>query len=126
MPVEGSEPMASPAPAAASDAALIAAWQAGDEGAATELVRRHTRALARYLAAAGAPEADLDDVVQDTFVRAFRGLERFRGQRPEGPGAPGHAAPAGAARRGRGHDRRGPARRGRRAGVGVPARGGAR
>lgn len=80
MPVEGSEPMASPAPAAASDAALIAAWQAGDEGAATELVRRHTRALARYLAAAGAPEADLDDVVQDTFVRAFRGLERFRGQ----------------------------------------------
>ena len=72
--------MASPAPAAASDAALIAAWQAGDEGAATELVRRHTRALARFLAGAGAPEADLDDVVQDTFVRAFRGLERFRGQ----------------------------------------------
>ena len=72
--------MASPAPAAASDAALIAAWQTGDEGAATELVRRHTRALARFLAGAGAPAADLDDVVQDTFVRAFRGLERFRGQ----------------------------------------------
>ncbi len=72
--------MASPAPAAASDAALIAAWQAGDEAAATELVRRHTRALARFLAAAGAPEADLDDVVQDTFVRAFRGIGRFRGQ----------------------------------------------
>jgi len=71
--------MASPAPAA-SDAALIAAWQAGDEGAATELVRRHTRALARFLAAAGAAEADLEDVVQDTFVRAFRGLQRFRGQ----------------------------------------------
>lgn len=80
MPVEGSEPMASPAPAAASDAALIVAWQAGDEGAATELVRRHTRALARFLAAGGAPEADLDDLVQETFVRAFRGLERFRGQ----------------------------------------------
>lgn len=72
--------MASPAPAAASDAALIAAWRAGDEGAATELVRRHTRALTRYLAGAGAGEADLDDVVQDTFVRAFRGLEGFRGQ----------------------------------------------
>jgi RNA polymerase sigma-70 factor (ECF subfamily) len=81
MPVQPFDaPMASPAPAAASDAALIAAWQAGDEGAATELVRRHTRALARFLAGAGAREADLDDVVQDTFVRAFRGLERFRGQ----------------------------------------------
>lgn len=72
--------MASPVPAAASDAALIAAWRTGDESAATELVRRHTRALARFLAGAGAPEADLDDVVQDTFVRAFRGIGAFRGQ----------------------------------------------
>jgi RNA polymerase sigma-70 factor (ECF subfamily) len=76
----GDATMGSPAPAAASDAALIAAWQAGDEGAATELVRRHTRALARFLAGAGALDADLDDVVQDTFVRAFRGLHGFRGQ----------------------------------------------
>ena len=72
--------MASPQPAAAPDAALIAAWQAGDERAAAELVRRHARALARFLAAAGAAEGDLDDVVQETFVRAFRGVGRFRGQ----------------------------------------------
>ena len=72
--------MAAPEPAAASDAALIAAWQTGDEGAATELVRRHTRALARFLAGAGAAEADLDDVVQETLIRAFRGLDGFRGQ----------------------------------------------
>ena len=65
---------------AATDAALIAAWRSGDERAATELVRRHTRALARFLAGAGAPEADLDDLVQETFVRAFRALDRFRGQ----------------------------------------------
>ncbi len=70
--------MAEPQPAA--DAALIAAWQAGDEGAATELVRRHTRALARFLAGAGAPTADLDDLVQETLIRAFRGLDGFRGQ----------------------------------------------
>src|SRR5438132_14110192 len=65
---------------AAADAVLIAAWQGGDEQAAAELVRRHARALARFLAAAGAPEADLDDLVQETFIRAFRSLARFRGQ----------------------------------------------
>ena len=65
---------------AAADAALIAAWQGGDEQAAAELVRRHARALARFLAAAGAPEADLDDLVQETFIRAFRAVGRFRGQ----------------------------------------------
>jgi len=67
-------------PVAATDAALIAAWQQGDERAATELVQRHTRALARFLAGAGAPEADVDDLVQETFVRAFRAVDRFRGQ----------------------------------------------
>src|SRR3989449_6625683 len=65
---------------AAADAVLIAAWQGGDERAAAELVRRHARALARFLAAAGAPEADLDDLVQETFIRAFRAGARFRGQ----------------------------------------------
>jgi RNA polymerase sigma-70 factor (ECF subfamily) len=63
-----------------ADAALIAAWQAGDEQAAAELVGRHARALARYLAAAGAPDAEVEDLVQDTFIRAFRHVDRFRGQ----------------------------------------------
>jgi RNA polymerase sigma-70 factor (ECF subfamily) len=63
-----------------SDAALIAAWLGGDEQAAAELVRRHARALAGYLAAAGAPEAELDDLVQESLIRAFRSLARFRGQ----------------------------------------------
>src|SRR3989449_1783787 len=67
-------------PRAAADAALIAAWQGGDEQAAAELVRRHARALARFLGAAGAPDADLDDLVQETFIRAFRAVGRFRGQ----------------------------------------------
>src|SRR2546429_7816141 len=72
------EPVAAvPSP---TDAALIAAWQGGDEEAAAELVRRHARALARFLAGAGAPEADLDDVVQETFIRAFRAVATFRGQ----------------------------------------------
>src|SRR5947207_2423197 len=73
-------PQAEPVAAPLSDAALIAAWQGGDEQAAAELVRRHARALARFLSGAGALEADLDDLVQDTFIRAFRSVGKFRGQ----------------------------------------------
>jgi len=63
-----------------SDAALITAWQSGDERAAAELVGRHARPLARYLSGAGAPDAEVDDLVQETFIRAFRSVDRFRGQ----------------------------------------------
>src|SRR3989441_2505644 len=71
---------AEPVAAVPTDAALIAAWRGGDEPAAAELVRRHARALARFLAGAGAVAADVDDLVQEAFIRAFRGLGRFRGQ----------------------------------------------
>src|SRR2546430_6595888 len=71
---------AEPVAAVPTDAALIAAWHGGDEPAAAELVRRHARALARFLAGAGALAADVDDLVQETFIRAFRALGRFRGQ----------------------------------------------
>lgn len=74
--------MAHPQPAGTQppDAALIVAWQGGDERAAAELVRRHARALAHFLAGVGAPADELDDLVQETFIRAFGGLGRFRGQ----------------------------------------------
>ncbi len=68
------------APSPAPDADLIAAWRGGDEQAASELVRRHARALARFLAGAGAPDADLEDLVQEALIRAFRAVDRFRGQ----------------------------------------------
>ena len=61
-----------------TDAELVAGWRAGDEAAAGELVRRHTRAVAGFLAAAGARE-DLDDLVQETFFRAFRKIGSYRG-----------------------------------------------
>src|SRR5437667_12602412 len=72
--------MAQADPVAATDAALIAAWHGGDEQAAAQLVRRHARALARFLSGAGAGDADVDDLVQEAFIRAFRSLARFRGQ----------------------------------------------
>ncbi len=62
-----------------SDADLVAAWRQGNQGAATALVERHTPPLARFLAAAGARE-DLEDVVQETFFRAFDRIESFRGR----------------------------------------------
>src|SRR5207249_3514391 len=52
-------PQAEPVAAVPTDAALIAAWQGGDEQAAAELVRRHARALARFLASAGEAEGRL-------------------------------------------------------------------
>lgn len=72
--------MPPPQSAAATDADLIARWQRGDESAATELVLRHGKPLARFLAASGAQQADLDDLVQDTFLKAFRSVAGFRGQ----------------------------------------------
>lgn len=61
------------------DEALVAAYQAGDERAATELVRRHALGLTRYLYGLGAPSADVDDLVQEAFFRAFRSSASFRG-----------------------------------------------
>jgi RNA polymerase sigma-70 factor (ECF subfamily) len=61
-----------------ADRALIARWQSGDERAATILVDRHAPAVARFVASLGVRE-DVEDVVQETFVRAFQKLESFRG-----------------------------------------------
>jgi RNA polymerase sigma-70 factor (ECF subfamily) len=61
-----------------SDLDLIARWKRGDERAATELVARHAQALARFAGSFG-PSVDVDDLVQDTLVRAFQSLDGFRG-----------------------------------------------
>jgi RNA polymerase sigma-70 factor (ECF subfamily) len=61
-----------------SDQELIVRWRSGDERAATQLVARHAPALARFASASGAG-ADVEELVQDTFVRAFGSLESFRG-----------------------------------------------
>lgn len=63
-----------------SDAALVGAWQAGDERAATTLVRRHAAALGRFLYGVGAPADAVEDLVQETFIKAFRALPGWRGE----------------------------------------------
>lgn len=64
---------------APEDEALIARWQAGDERAATALVDRHARPIARFVASLGV-RGDVEEIVQDTFVRAFGSLDRFGGR----------------------------------------------
>ena len=61
------------------DLELIARWKAGDERAATELVERHSSALARFAVASG-ERNDVEELVQDTFVRAFGSIDGFRGE----------------------------------------------
>ena len=62
---------------ASIDGALIEQWKAGDERAATAIVGRHAGALARFAVRLGVEE-DVDEVVQDTFIRAFSALDAFR------------------------------------------------
>ena len=62
------------------EAELISAAKAGDRGAFDELVRRtfvDTFTLARRLTG---NEEDGRDVVQDAYLRAWRGIGKFRGE----------------------------------------------
>lgn len=61
----------------AVDAALIERWKGGDQRAATMIVERHANALARFAASSGVRE-QVDELVQDTFVRAFNSIDSFR------------------------------------------------
>jgi RNA polymerase sigma-70 factor (ECF subfamily) len=62
-----------------SDLELVARWRGGDQRAATMLVERHADAVARFVSSLGARQ-EVQDVVQDTFVRAFGSIDGFRGE----------------------------------------------
>jgi RNA polymerase sigma-70 factor (ECF subfamily) len=68
-------------PPAASDEELIARARAGDESFFGEFVRRHMAAVHRWMVRA-VGEEDAEDLTQDVFLRAYRGLSRFRDQAP--------------------------------------------
>lgn len=73
--------MSAPSPAPVpQDEELVASFRAGDERAAAELVRRHGGSLGRFLYSAGAPAGEIEDLVQEAFIRAFRALHGWRGQ----------------------------------------------
>jgi RNA polymerase sigma-70 factor (ECF subfamily) len=62
-----------------ADLPLVRAAAAGDTEAFGELVRRY-QAQVVNLARALAVRADAEDLAQETFVRAFRGIRRFRAE----------------------------------------------
>jgi RNA polymerase sigma-70 factor (ECF subfamily) len=62
-----------------TDVELIERWKRGDSRAATRLVGRHSQALARFAASSGERDG-IEELVQDTFVRAFASLDSFRGE----------------------------------------------
>ncbi len=68
---------ADPRDDASVDRALIAQWKAGDERAATAIVERHAEALSRFAASLGVTD-EIDELVQETFIRAFGALDAFR------------------------------------------------
>ena len=65
--------------AADPDQALVAAAVAGDRAAFEALVRRHQTRIVNYAMALVKDPADAEDVAQETFIRAYRSLARFRG-----------------------------------------------
>ena len=67
-------------PTPSGEAELVAACVAGDQAAQRALFRReYARVHATVYRILG-PSRDQDDLVQETFIAAFRGLARFRGE----------------------------------------------
>jgi RNA polymerase sigma-70 factor, ECF subfamily len=64
--------------AALDDAALVDAAVAGDRAAFDVLVRRHQRTIYGVCYRFAGDHADASDLAQDAFVRAYRGLARFK------------------------------------------------
>jgi RNA polymerase sigma-70 factor (ECF subfamily) len=62
------------------DAQLVALAQSGDERAYEALVVKYQRRIARHVARYMRRAVDVEDIVQETFIRAYRGLASFRGQ----------------------------------------------
>ena len=60
-----------------SDTAAVAQARAGDTGAFRVLVERHSRQLFRLAYRMTAHQQDAEDVVQETFLRAYRQLGKF-------------------------------------------------
>lgn len=60
-----------------SDPALVARALAGEEDAFRVLTERHSLAVFQLAYRMTANEQDAEDVVQETFLRAFRNLKRY-------------------------------------------------
>src|SRR5580658_8588126 len=64
---------------AAYDAELVRRFNGGDEAAFVEIIGRHRGKIVSIALGHLRNHADADEIAQDTFIRAHRGLARFRG-----------------------------------------------
>src|SRR3954453_4941387 len=62
------------------DEALLSLALVGDERAIRALVRRYNQRLFRVARSVLRNDAEAEDVVQETYVRAFAGFSGFRGE----------------------------------------------
>jgi RNA polymerase sigma-70 factor (ECF subfamily) len=65
--------------AALLDAALVCRFNAGDQAAFVEIVSRYRGKMFSIALRHLRNHADAEEIAQDTFIRAYRGLARFRG-----------------------------------------------
>jgi RNA polymerase sigma-70 factor, ECF subfamily len=61
------------------DAVLVSRFNAGDETAFVEIVGRHHARMLQVALRLLRNHADAEEIAQDTFIRAHRGLAKFRG-----------------------------------------------
>ena len=76
----GGSTAAAPAAAVDPDGAAVDEARAGDAGAFEVLVVRYQARIVNYAAALTGDSGGAEDVAQEAFVRAWRGLGRFRGE----------------------------------------------
>jgi len=70
---------------AEDEAALVRCAQTGDAKAFAEIVRRYQRAIYRLAYGLTRSSSDADDLAQETFLRAYQALGRFRVGEPMYP-----------------------------------------
>ncbi|SKB08464.1 RNA polymerase sigma-70 factor, ECF subfamily [Prosthecobacter debontii] len=70
------------APAPDPDLPLVRAAQAGDMEAFDEIIRRYQSLMSALLHRFSPARADLEDLVQETFVKAWRALPEWQPERP--------------------------------------------
>ena len=74
------EPLPKTAPAAASDADLVKRALDRDEAAVRDIIKANNRRLFRLARGILRNDGEAEDVVQETYVRAFTHLSDFRGE----------------------------------------------
>ena len=74
------EPLPKTAPAAAGDADLVKRALDRDEAAVRDIIKANNRRLFRLARGILRNDGEAEDVVQETYVRAFTHLSDFRGE----------------------------------------------